>query len=68
MKRLSLIGLVGLGNTSSTADETYTNTLADCQAFASQFHNTCDPAVSAGSETSMKTSYFGQTPQKMTCE
>ena len=26
---------------SATADETYTNTLADCQTFASKFDNTC---------------------------
>ena len=45
-----LAALLGSVDASATADESWTNTLASCQDFASKFQNTCS---SAGSLASM---------------
>lgn len=38
------LALIGAVDASATADDNYTDSLADCQAFAGKFENTCSAA------------------------
>lgn len=61
MKLYTLLALLGNASMSVVEDETYTNSYADCLAFALQFDNTCSDQTTATSFSSIPT-------KMMTCQ
>ena len=55
-----VMALLGHVEASSTADESYTNSLADCLTFAAKFDNTC-------SDQTTQTAYASLATASMTC-